>query len=328
MTSIDVISLAIDPLNPNILYAGTFSGGALKSPDAGATWSPINTGLTNNKVNALMVDPRDSMIVYAGTDGGGVFKSIDGGSNWTPFNAGLTNTYIGALVVSTSHPDFLYTGTYGGGVFALQQPGPAAILTLFAPHGGETIPAGSNYTITWGGPPEAVKFRLSYSKDNGVTWIPFHQGYVSGTSYEWTVPIPRENKPLCLVKVVGYDQNNIRVGADKSYAPITIEVVKLTSLDGWESFPSGSNQIITWQIQGTKNTVNKVKLSYTKNGGSTWYPITTLTGDARTFKWAVPAVPNLKTKCKVKVELKDAEGVTLGSDASDSYFMIQPAATP
>jgi hypothetical protein len=38
----------------------------------------------------------------------------------------------------------------------------------------------------------------------------------------------------------------------------------------------------------------------------------------------VSEVVKRKTKCKVKVVLKDAEGVTLGSDVSDAYFRVDP----
>ena len=43
-----VYALAIDPLTPTTLYAGTYGGGVFKSTDGGASWSAVNTGLTNS----------------------------------------------------------------------------------------------------------------------------------------------------------------------------------------------------------------------------------------------------------------------------------------
>ena len=66
-----------------------------------------------------------------------------------------------------------------------------------------------------------------------------------------------------------------------------------------------------------------IKLYYTKNNGTTWTLITTLAGDETSYEWtSVPTVTTPKTKCKVKVVLKDANGASLGSDSSDGYFSI------
>ena len=53
-------------------------------------------------------------------------------------------------------------------------------------------------------------------------------------------------------------------------------------------------------------------------------PIANLTGSFESHEWTVPEVVKRKTKCKVKVVLKDAGGVTLGSDVSDAYFTVNP----
>jgi hypothetical protein len=59
-----VWALAIDPQNPNILYAGTERWGRVfKSTDGGATWS--GTSLTRT-VWALAIDPQNPNILYAG----------------------------------------------------------------------------------------------------------------------------------------------------------------------------------------------------------------------------------------------------------------------
>ena len=65
-----------------------------------------------------------------------------------------------------------------------------------------------------------------------------------------------------------------------------------------------------------------MKLSYTVNNGVTWKTIKTVTGNPGSYSWTLPQVAQSKSKCKVKVELKDAGGNTIGSDMSDSIFTI------
>ncbi len=70
LTSLDIRALAIDPLAPGIVYAGTNGAGVFKSSDSGETWSPLNQGLTNLGVSALALDPGSPRRLYAGTAGG------------------------------------------------------------------------------------------------------------------------------------------------------------------------------------------------------------------------------------------------------------------
>ena len=68
--------------------------------------------------------------------------------------------------------------------------------------------------------------------------------------------------------------------------------------------------------------MGSIKLYYTKNNRLTWTLITTLAGDKTNYDWTVPTVTAPKTKCKVKVVLKDATGNIIGSDVSDAFFTI------
>ncbi len=85
-----VNTLAIDPSNPNTIYAGTIQGGVCKSTNGGDTWIQTGSGLTDLHVRSLAIDPSNPTTIYAGTDAGGVFKSTNGGDSWNPINSGLT----------------------------------------------------------------------------------------------------------------------------------------------------------------------------------------------------------------------------------------------
>ncbi len=114
LNSASVTTLAIDPSDPAIIYAGVESDGVFKSSDGGSSWGPINKGLTSPMVNTLVVDNTNPTTVYAGTRGKGVFKSTDGGLSWTPTGEGLDNPNIITLTLDTANPKILYAGTFEG----------------------------------------------------------------------------------------------------------------------------------------------------------------------------------------------------------------------
>jgi hypothetical protein len=89
------VSLAVDPANPQTLYAGTAAYGAYRSTDGGQTWEPINTGLGWQpgvllRVSAVTVDETNSQHLALTTAyevgkqvvGGGVYESVDAGRSW------------------------------------------------------------------------------------------------------------------------------------------------------------------------------------------------------------------------------------------------------
>lgn len=115
--------MAIDPLRPNILYAGMWRGGRLcKTVDSGATWTNVKSGLNGvDEIYAIEVDPTVPDTVYLGTDIG-VYKSTDGGSRWSPLNTGLPAPWFTqALLVDPRSPDLIFCGYYGGGVYWMRQ---------------------------------------------------------------------------------------------------------------------------------------------------------------------------------------------------------------
>ncbi|MFL6256857.1 MAG: SBBP repeat-containing protein, partial [Pyrinomonadaceae bacterium] len=117
-------TLALDPLNPSIIYAGVsgFTNGVYKSTDGGANWVSSSTGLTTTingqtftpVINAILIDPASPSIVYAAT-GFGIYKSTDGGANWAPANTGLANRNILALASRPGSPAAVLAGALVGG---------------------------------------------------------------------------------------------------------------------------------------------------------------------------------------------------------------------
>ncbi|KAF0220763.1 MAG: hypothetical protein FD174_1087 [Geobacteraceae bacterium] len=116
LTATTITALAIDPLTPATVFAGT-NGGVFKSTNGGTSWIAVNSGLTNTNVSALAIDPSTPATIYVGIDGGGVFKSTSGGTNWSPVNSGLSSLYVRTLAIDPLTPATIYAGVNGGGVF-------------------------------------------------------------------------------------------------------------------------------------------------------------------------------------------------------------------
>ncbi|MDP2335268.1 MAG: SdrD B-like domain-containing protein [Bacteroidota bacterium] len=91
------------------LFAGTNTGVSLTTTN-GASWTSLNTGLTNTSVRAIALSGSN---LVAGT-AGGVFYSANNGSNWNSASNGLTNLNVQALTYQGAN---LFAGTFGGGIF-------------------------------------------------------------------------------------------------------------------------------------------------------------------------------------------------------------------
>jgi photosystem II stability/assembly factor-like uncharacterized protein len=108
-----VFALAIDPMNPAVLYASDVHS-LFKSTDGGASWSA--TALSSGYVDALAIDPQIPDTLYAGTwyFDGHVYKSTDGGSSWSALSLALTEGGVITLAIDPQISTTLYAGTTRG----------------------------------------------------------------------------------------------------------------------------------------------------------------------------------------------------------------------
>jgi uncharacterized repeat protein (TIGR02543 family) len=197
--------------------------------------------------------------------------------------------------------------------------------SVISPAAGAKVPSGQQSLIQWTAPPEAVKFKLMYSLNNGTTWTLIGKD-IPTRSHLWSVPLLVKDKKKCLIKVVGFNGAGVKVGKFIS-GLFTVEgAVKITSPNGGgEPLTPGSFYPIDWQTSASiSGSVAKVVLQYTVNGGTTWKKIASLPGNPGSYEWTVADVSKEKTNCLVKVTLKDAAGAAIGTDTSDLPFTIQP----
>ncbi len=121
LPNIAVNSMAMDPSDPQILYAGTGEGyfrevirgtslplrgaGIFKSIDAGESWQRLEN--TDNSdfhwVNDLAISSLDPQRIYAATRTG-LWRSLDGGQNWTRILNPQVNGGCFHLALRTDRP--------------------------------------------------------------------------------------------------------------------------------------------------------------------------------------------------------------------------------
>jgi len=138
ITAIDVVTN-----NPDIIYAGSASGGLWKSTSAGVNWEPVFTQEATASIGAVAIQQSNPSVVWVGTGEGnprnsvnggyGIYKSLDGGKTWK--SMGLEQTrHIYRVIIDPTEPNTVYAAAIGS---------------------------------PWGAHPERGVFR---TKDGGKTW--------------------------------------------------------------------------------------------------------------------------------------------------------------
>ena len=121
--AIPVFSLTIDPINPNIIWAGVMgTRGLYKSTDGGQTWVRKDNGIKdqlNMEMRGITVDPFDSNIVYCGGNylvneatmdqRGFIYKTKDGGENWELLIE--PNALVRWIIVDPTDNNIIYAST-------------------------------------------------------------------------------------------------------------------------------------------------------------------------------------------------------------------------
>ena len=111
-------SLAINPDNPENLYAGGSPYQLNKSTDSGTTWNAASDGIPSYApVKSLAINKQNPTTLYAGTNGSGVYKSTNSGIDWSAANNGLGNMSFDILRINPQTPETVYAGEFGGGIF-------------------------------------------------------------------------------------------------------------------------------------------------------------------------------------------------------------------
>lgn len=99
--------LAIDPADPDIVYAGGIPN-LYKTVDGGGTWIVSSLGI-DGYVSDIEIDLQNTDIIFAGTPSG-IYKTADAAMTWQ--YAGLGD--VNAVVIDPWATDTIYAGTNAG----------------------------------------------------------------------------------------------------------------------------------------------------------------------------------------------------------------------
>ena len=117
--------LAMDPNNPNVIWAGTgennhqralgYGDGVYKSTNGGGSWE--NMGLKESRqIGKIVIDPRNSDVVFVAAEGSawgpggdrGLYKTTDGGETWNKVLEISEETGVNEVVLDPCNPNLMY----------------------------------------------------------------------------------------------------------------------------------------------------------------------------------------------------------------------------
>jgi VCBS repeat-containing protein len=168
-----ILSLALDPTNPQVLYAGLpFGGGVWRSMDGAETWSSCgNNGFPEKAdITSLAVDPNNPNHLFAANSRGseyGLWETTDAGLNWSqtqPGNWGQI-TGLGTFLYAIKD-DTVQSYNYTSGMWSTIQTPTTVNALAMHPEGPSTLYATSSNYVHW-------------TQDGGATWTSYSRDFGS-----------------------------------------------------------------------------------------------------------------------------------------------------
>lgn len=223
-------SVAANPENPSILYAGNVSRTFLISSDAGLTWEErlIGNGGGASEILLFKVHPRRGSYLYAGGNAfDGIDRSTDGGETWNRVLTSSDGSLIefpgsSAMAFNPQNPDTMYAVRFNNGTVYRSLdagetwdsvgaiPGLTGIDRIRAI---SVSPDSANVLVAGGR--RAFVYR---SSDGGITWnlssqVPGVQPDMDIANFAWSPSVPGT-----VYMTAGYSlrQNPVNGGLHKS----------------------------------------------------------------------------------------------------------------
>ncbi len=208
-----ITSIAINPINPQIVYIGTANGGVWKSVNFCQSWVSVFDNENTSSIGSIAIDPSNANVIYSGTGesnssrsyypGTGIYKSTNGGTNWTQI--GLDSTYcFGNIAINPLNTQEIYAAAVGSlrrkniqrGIYKSLNGGTTWSLSLFHSDSVGAIDVSIDPStpsrvfaamwerqrredyIKYGGPMTALYF----SSNSGASWSIVNGGFPSNAS--------------------------------------------------------------------------------------------------------------------------------------------------
>ena len=94
-------SIAMHPLDPDVMYASGQGGGVYKTVDGGRNWQlmPIDNCNPEEILHTILIDPQKPDTVYVASCTG-IRRTTDGGMNWSRCSSGIEGCHLNIRVLT------------------------------------------------------------------------------------------------------------------------------------------------------------------------------------------------------------------------------------
>lgn len=194
MNGMTVWSIAIDPINPSYMYAGTGAPSRavmFGSVDCGKRWQRLSPeipefcrGVNRPRILTICIDPADTAQVWFGVEESGVWRSFDHGSVWKRIDedSAINNPDIHAITIlppSSEKPrtilvltvNSVFTSVDDGNSW-IRVPSASRFDGMYYTRAVQTVLGSDALIIAIGDGTPGTRSKLYRSVDRGATWTP------------------------------------------------------------------------------------------------------------------------------------------------------------
>jgi hypothetical protein len=205
----------------------------------------------------------------------------------------------------------------------------APTVNVSYPDGGEELEIGNNYTVTWEANDldgDELHYILSYSRDEGETWIPL-ASELNQTSFVWNTSTLLAGDTY-LIKVMatdgvntGEDQSNNTFTTLDSILPVIADITQDPSPD---AVPPDQNVTVHARVYDTNSGIESVTLSHRYSTDnvtwSDWVNATMKPAEGDNFTGTIPAL-SIGTYVQYQISAKDYSDNTAVNSNAGEYFV-------
>lgn len=280
-----VLALAVNPSNPDIIYAGTNGGGIWKTTSGGSSWNALDDDLPNLRVSAISLRVSNPDEILIGTDGentagvtvssSAVLKSTDGGATWnaTNFSAAYTGSVSFYKIIHTGFTGIVLAAT-SRGIFRSSDNGENWTQISLS-----SITSNTAVTDLVQNPNDLNKFicaisgfGILYSNDYGNTWtassMPSSLSSIGRISLDYGSASGYENEAFAMLEDSS-DGSTLGIIKSTDYGQtwsVTNTSANVLGSQGWSC-----NTILTDRGNHNKVYAGGLDIWRTTNGGNNFY---------------------------------------------------------
>lgn len=280
----------------------------LKTENGGITWLSVASVSDNAKKIKFINDQFGFYLDWQ------VQRTTDSGVTWKQLSYAdmIPNERIGDYTAIS--PNEIWISGENGFIAKYDTSDTTKSITVTSPNGGESWLVDYWQTISWH-KHNVESVDLSYSTDNGQSWIKIADSIqADDLTYSWG-PIPNTPSANCLIKATDHDNPNIYDESNSVFTLLFNPKISIISPNGGETILGNTRFDIKWISQN----VYKVNILLSIDDGISWRKVGENLFNSGSFSWHVPDTTS--NYCLIKIEDSDDTSIF---DISDKIFNIVP----